>query len=109
MCGVSDVFSRRLSLGRLFLACQCRERSGSPGNSQEAIVCLRVGSPAEDTTMIKFPLGHVVITPGCLAAFEASGDTPQILLLRHATENGGNLFPADKQANEEALRIDARL
>lgn len=59
--------------------------------------------------MIRFPLGHVVITPGCLAAFEASGDSPQILLLRHATGNWGDLTTADKQANEEALRVDARL
>jgi hypothetical protein len=59
--------------------------------------------------MIRFPLGHVVITPGCLAAFHESGDDPSIFVLRHATGNWGDLTPADRQANEEALKVDARL
>jgi hypothetical protein len=59
--------------------------------------------------MIKFPLGHVVITPGCLAAFEASGDSPDIYLLRHSTGNWGDLSSGDKQSNEEALKIGGRL
>jgi hypothetical protein len=59
--------------------------------------------------MIKFSLGRVVATPGVLEAFKSSGDSPDIFILRHSTGNWGDLTNADKQANEEALRVDGRL
>jgi len=38
-----------------------------------------------------FPLGHVVMTPGAAAAFEASGDDPLAFLIKHVCLDPGDL------------------
>jgi len=60
-------------------------------------------------TKPKFPLGRILATPGALAALEASGQTPQEFLHRHATGDWGDVPADDAQANEDGLAGGARL
>jgi hypothetical protein len=57
----------------------------------------------------RFPLGTLCVTPGADAALIESGVTLTDLLTRHATGDWGELDPADRQANETALRNGLRL
>ena len=61
------------------------------------------------TNELRFSLGRVVATPGALRAFEDSGDASLVLLMRHLQGDWGDLSPEDVQANEEALKVGARL
>ena len=56
-----------------------------------------------------FPLGRVVATPGALDALQRSGESAAPYLTRHVTGDWGNLCEDDRAANEEALRVGARL
>lgn len=56
-----------------------------------------------------FALGQVVMTPGAMAAFEASGDDPLAFLFRHVTGDWGELSPEDIAENELSLREGFRL
>ena len=51
-----------------------------------------------------FPLGQVVITPGAMAAFEASGDDPLAFLFRHGSGDWGELDDDDVRENELSLQ-----
>jgi hypothetical protein len=56
-----------------------------------------------------FPLGRVVITRAALwLAQEAKAD-PLDLVLRHATEDWGDLGHSDKAANKAALKHGGRI
>jgi len=57
----------------------------------------------------RFPLGQLLTTPAALAALQAAGLTPLVLLTRHAVGDWGELDPEDKQLNERALRDGGRL
>jgi hypothetical protein len=60
----------------------------------------------------RFPLGKVFATPGALSAMMDHPDGPGIgleCLLRHATGDWGDMDAEDKHANEEALRVGARI
>lgn len=57
----------------------------------------------------RFALGHVVATPGALAALLQAGQTPFEFLARHVVGNWGELDPQDVQANEDALQTGGRL
>jgi len=57
----------------------------------------------------QFPLGQCVATPGALAALEEAGQTPADFLDRHVRGDWGNIDPADKGMNEQALRDGARI
>ncbi|NOT58306.1 MAG: hypothetical protein HOP18_27190 [Deltaproteobacteria bacterium] len=60
-------------------------------------------------TIRRFPLGHVVATPGALAALDASGQSPHELLARHVAGDWGDVSEADWQENERSLRAGFRV
>ena len=47
-----------------------------------------------------FPLGHIVATPGALAALERAKQPPTRFLARHAIGDWGELEPTDVAENE---------
>ena len=56
-----------------------------------------------------FPLGQIVATPGALAAFQNTGESPQDFLRRHAGGDWGTVGPEDWKANDDSLRDGLRL
>ena len=56
---------------------------------------------------MRFPLGHIVATPGALETIGHEGCFA--LLRRHAGGDWGNLGDFDRRANERALRDGERL
>lgn len=54
-------------------------------------------------------LGHIVATPGALAAMEESGEQPAEFLTRHASGDWGNLCDEDRRENEFSLEHGFRL
>jgi hypothetical protein len=58
-----------------------------------------------NVTNLKFQLGEVVATPGCLAALEAAGQTVQEFLIRHQSGDWGEVSSADAALND-AARVD---
>ena len=59
---------------------------------------------------VSFSLGHVVATPGALAALERNGQAPIDYLMRHARGDWGEaLCEEDQQANTDALKLGTRL
>ena len=57
----------------------------------------------------KFALGHIVATPGALAALEKAQQSPQEFLDRHAVCDWGDIVEEDKQENEWSLENGFRL
>jgi hypothetical protein len=57
----------------------------------------------------KFPLGHVLLTPGATEALFAAQQIPPEFLLRHLHGDWGELCAEDRRENERALRAGARL
>jgi hypothetical protein len=51
----------------------------------------------------KFLLGQLAATPGALEAMEASGQTAEFFLARHASGDYGEVNDEDRQLNDEAL------
>jgi hypothetical protein len=58
---------------------------------------------------VHFRLGQTVATPGALEALGQAGQLPFHFLARHARGDWGELCPADKRANDRALREGDRL
>lgn len=58
-------------------------------------------------TITKFPLGHVVMTPG--AADSLSPQEMSFALQRHLSTDWGELDADDKRANDHALQCGGRL
>ncbi len=56
-----------------------------------------------------FDLGQVVATPGCLAAFEATGQIPAHFIERHHSGDWGELSAFDATQNVESLAQGLRL
>ena len=56
-----------------------------------------------------FPLGHIVATPGALAALQEAGHTAQEFLVRHSAGDWGELSAEDRQENIFALTRSLRL
>ena len=56
-----------------------------------------------------FTLGHVVATPGALAALEKAGQQPGDFLARHVNGDWGEVPPEDINENEFSLRHGLRL
>ena len=56
-----------------------------------------------------FPLGHIVATPGALAALQQAGHTAQEFLARHSVGDWGELSAEDRQENTLALTRSLRL
>lgn len=58
---------------------------------------------------LRFAPGDVVVTPGVIALAAHTRCDLTALLLRHLTGDWGELDPEDRVANEQALRVGARL
>jgi len=58
---------------------------------------------------IRFTPGSVVVTPGVLEAFRASGDEPLAYLVRHIAGDWGDLDEHDRHENELSLQHGWRL
>ena len=56
-----------------------------------------------------FTLGHVVATPGALAAIEKAGQQPGDFLARHISGDWGDVPPEDIKENELSLQQGFRL
>ena len=56
-----------------------------------------------------FTLGHVVATPGALAAIEKSGQQPGDFLTRHVNGEWGEVDAHDIKENESSLQHGFRL
>ena len=56
-----------------------------------------------------FPLGHVVITPGAAAAFEARGDGRLAFLTKHVCLDPGDLGAHDIRENQLSLEQGFRI
>ncbi len=63
--------------------------------------------PAEPARSVRFALGRTVITRGALDALESEDVLAGIA--RHASGDWGELCAEDKQANDDALRVGARV
>ena len=62
---------------------------------------------AEPARSTRFPLGRTVITRGALDALDDADVRAGIA--RHAIGDWGDLCPEDKEANDDALRVGARV
>jgi hypothetical protein len=62
-----------------------------------------------DSTKPKFALGQLVATPGALQALTDAGQSPMEFLSRHIRGDWGDCCEDDRQANDDALRYNARL
>ena len=58
---------------------------------------------------ICFPLGQLLATPGALDALERAEQSYLEFLLRHASNDWGEVCPEDWQANDDALKEGTRL
>jgi hypothetical protein len=56
-----------------------------------------------------FDLGQLVATPGALEALEASGQTPDFFLGKHARGDWGDVSPGDAALNDAAVRDGSRI
>jgi len=56
-----------------------------------------------------FPLGHIVGTPGGLAALEAAGENPKLYLERHCRGDWGIVDKHDAQVNASAVKHGDRI
>jgi hypothetical protein len=59
--------------------------------------------------MARFSLGRLAATPGALEAMEASGQTAEFFLARHASADWGEVNERDRQLNNDALVHGDRL
>ena len=57
----------------------------------------------------RFSLGQVVATPGALAAFESTNQTPLEFLRRHEVLDPGELDEEDQQTNQDAVANGGRV
>jgi hypothetical protein len=57
----------------------------------------------------RFPLGQIVATPGALAAFTRTGDTPGAFLRRHVSGDWGDLDVHDREENESYVTAGFRI
>ena len=56
-----------------------------------------------------FELGHIVATPGALAALKKAGQQPGEFLTRHINRDWGDLDDEDRKENEYGLEHGFRL
>ena len=57
----------------------------------------------------RFPLGHIVATPGALRALNVAGHVPREFLDRHQQGDWGDLEEFDRRENERSLLDECRL
>jgi len=65
----------------------------------------------QQTNQIKplFALGQTLTTPGALVVMQGMDISPVSLLSRHQRGDWGNLDQDDKEANDSALKTEARI
>lgn len=63
---------------------------------------------ANKTTQ-KFPLGQIVATPGAIEALEATAQTANEFLARHAQGDWGTVSPEDREANNASVLDGSRI
>ena len=56
-----------------------------------------------------FELGRVVATPGALKVLQAAGVDGSKFLVRHQHGDYGDLCEEDRKANDDALKVGARI
>ena len=56
-----------------------------------------------------FPLGHLMATPGALAALDESGESPAPFVARHAKGDWGEVCADDKRLNDESVKDGSRI
>lgn len=56
-----------------------------------------------------FFLGRLVATPGALQALTVAREEPLAYLRRHVRGDWGDLSPEDRQANDAAVKVGARV
>lgn len=61
------------------------------------------------SAFIKFPLGHLVSTPGALDFLQINKQEPSTFIERHMRGDWGDICAEDKQTNELALTEGGRL
>jgi hypothetical protein len=59
--------------------------------------------------MSRFQLGQIVATPAALEAIEASGQSPDFFLAKHAAGDWGEVCKGDAALNDQALLDGERL
>lgn len=74
----------------------------------------KVPVPAQDVQVLEsykplFELGQCVATPAVLAHLEHHAVFPAALLSRHQHGDWGSMDPGDVRANEDAIRLGARI
>jgi hypothetical protein len=57
----------------------------------------------------KFPLGHVVATPGALDALATAGHSAQEFVNRHSNGDWGELSDEDRNENDFSIREGLRI
>jgi hypothetical protein len=60
-------------------------------------------------TLVRFPLGQIVATPGALTALTEAGDSPASFLRRHVVGDWGEINQEDRQENERSVASGCRL
>jgi len=58
---------------------------------------------------VRFPLGHVVATPGALSVLEEAGESPITFLERHVMGDRGEVDEHGEHENEFAVQHGFRL
>jgi hypothetical protein len=58
---------------------------------------------------LKFLPGDIVQTSGCKDAFDKTGESPLVFLLRHVQGDWGEVDSLDKRVNDDALRHGTRI
>jgi hypothetical protein len=58
---------------------------------------------------MRLDLGQLVATPGALEALEASGQTPDFFLAKHASGDWGDVSPGDAALNDAAVQDGSRI
>ncbi|MEM9753671.1 MAG: type I restriction endonuclease subunit M [Planctomycetota bacterium] len=70
---------------------------------------MTIDLPLSNEKPPRFDLGTCVATPGAIEAMYVAKVDPLTLLIRHVTGDWGDLCVEDHQANENALRQEARI
>ncbi len=58
---------------------------------------------------MRFELGRLVATPGALEALQASGQTPDFFVAKHASGDWGDVCPDDAALNDAAVKDGSRI
>src|SRR5690606_27256586 len=86
-----------------------RDRPCALGTRRRRTAEPRGNGRSREGSVMTFPLGRVLATPGALAAFEEAGEGPFPYLSRHLRGEWGEVDQEDGAANDRALKTGSRL